>query len=59
MILAIICAAVMDMYDVSQTISMPFVIIVVLVGLYILPTIKVAPQWEKAVVLRFGKFHNL
>lgn len=30
-----------------------------LVGLYILFGLKVASQWEKAVVLRLGKFHRL
>jgi regulator of protease activity HflC (stomatin/prohibitin superfamily) len=30
-----------------------------LVGLYILLAVKVASQWEKAVVLRLGKFHKL
>jgi len=31
----------------------------VLVGLYFLFAIKVANQWEKAIVLRFGKFRSL
>lgn len=30
-----------------------------LVGVYILFALKVASQWEKAVVLRLGKFHGL
>ncbi len=30
-----------------------------LVGIYILFSLKVASQWEKAVVLRMGKFHKL
>lgn len=28
-------------------------------GLYILAALKIADQWEKAVVLRFGKFNKL
>jgi regulator of protease activity HflC (stomatin/prohibitin superfamily) len=36
-----------------------FVAIMVLVGTYILFALKVASQWEKAVVLRLGKFHGL
>jgi regulator of protease activity HflC (stomatin/prohibitin superfamily) len=36
------------------TIALPFV-----VGLYILFALKVADQWEKAVVLRFGRFTGL
>ncbi|MBC7259312.1 MAG: slipin family protein [Chloroflexi bacterium] len=31
----------------------------VLIGLYLLFAIKVADQWEKAVVLRFGRFRGL
>ena len=33
--------------------------IMVLIGTYFLIAIKIASQWEKAVVLRFGKFHAL
>ena len=31
----------------------------VLIGLYFLLALKIASQWEKAVVLRFGKFRGL
>jgi regulator of protease activity HflC (stomatin/prohibitin superfamily) len=34
-------------------------VIMVLLGTYFLIAIKIAAQWEKAVVLRFGKFHTL
>jgi regulator of protease activity HflC (stomatin/prohibitin superfamily) len=34
-------------------------VITVLLGTYFLIAIKIAAQWEKAVVLRFGKFHTL
>jgi regulator of protease activity HflC (stomatin/prohibitin superfamily) len=30
-----------------------------LIGVYFLFALKVASQWEKAIVLRLGKFHNL
>jgi len=30
-----------------------------LIGFYLLFAVKVASQWEKAVVLRLGKFHGL
>ncbi|MGB9586394.1 MAG: hypothetical protein ACPL7A_03120, partial [Anaerolineales bacterium] len=30
-----------------------------LVGLYFMMAIKVASQWEKAVILRFGRYHKL
>jgi regulator of protease activity HflC (stomatin/prohibitin superfamily) len=36
-----------------------FVAIMVVVGTYILFALKVASQWEKAVVLRLGKFYGL
>ncbi len=36
-----------------------WVVFWVLVGTYILYALKVASQWEKAVVLRLGKFHGL
>src|SRR5512146_2192177 len=36
-----------------------WVIVWVLIGTYILLALKVAQQWEKAVVLRLGKFHAL
>ncbi len=32
---------------------------IMLVGLYFLFALKIAPQWEKAVVLRFGKLRGL
>jgi regulator of protease activity HflC (stomatin/prohibitin superfamily) len=36
-----------------------FVTVTTLVGVYILFALKVASQWEKAVLLRLGKFHAL
>ena len=36
-----------------------YVITMLLIGTYILFALKVASQWEKAVVLRLGKFHGL
>jgi regulator of protease activity HflC (stomatin/prohibitin superfamily) len=36
-----------------------FVVAMILLGLYFLVAIKVASQWEKAVVLRFGKFFKM
>lgn len=58
-IIAIIGAAIMDTNGVSQSIAIPYLIIMILIGLYILLAIQVASQWEKAVVLRLGKFRNL
>ena len=37
----------------------PFVIVMTLLSVYILFALKVASQWEKAIVLRLGKFHTL
>jgi regulator of protease activity HflC (stomatin/prohibitin superfamily) len=36
-----------------------FVVAMILIGTYILFALRVAAQWEKAVVLRLGKFHGL
>jgi regulator of protease activity HflC (stomatin/prohibitin superfamily) len=36
-----------------------FVTVMMIVGTYVLFALKVASQWEKAVVLRLGKFHGL
>src|ERR1043165_578586 len=36
-----------------------FVVVMTLLSVYLLFAIKVASQWEKAVVLRLGKFHTL
>lgn len=36
-----------------------FVASMILIGTYILFAVKVASQWDKAVVLRLGKFHRL
>lgn len=36
-----------------------FAVVLSLLGIYLLLAVKVASQWEKAVVLRFGKFQGL
>jgi regulator of protease activity HflC (stomatin/prohibitin superfamily) len=36
-----------------------YVGVVSLIGIYMLYALKVASQWEKAIVLRLGKFHKL
>jgi len=36
-----------------------YVTVLTVIGAYFLIAIKIASQWEKAVVLRFGKFHGL
>jgi regulator of protease activity HflC (stomatin/prohibitin superfamily) len=36
-----------------------YLVVMILLGLYLLVAIKIASQWEKAVVLRYGKFHKM
>ena len=58
-IAAIVGIAIMDTNGVPETISITYMIIMILIGIYLLFATQVASQWEKAVVLRFGKFRNL
>jgi regulator of protease activity HflC (stomatin/prohibitin superfamily) len=51
--------AVLDKYGVSDTWIVVFITIMTLLALYSLFALKIASQWEKAVVLRFGKFLGL
>jgi regulator of protease activity HflC (stomatin/prohibitin superfamily) len=43
----------------SRNLITLYVIVMVLIGTYILLSIMIASQWEKAVVLRLGKIHGL
>ena len=56
--LSIIATALMD-GKVNGWIIGVFFVVMTLVSLYLLFALKVARQWEKAVVLRLGKFHGL
>ena len=58
-IVAISGVAILDANGVSETISVVFLIILIIIATYLLLATQVASQWEKAVVLRFGKFRNL
>jgi regulator of protease activity HflC (stomatin/prohibitin superfamily) len=49
----------MSAYNVSGGIILTVAFILVVVGTYILLGLKIAAQWEKAVVLRLGKFRRL
>jgi len=51
-------AVLMD-HQVSDTLIVLWVIVFVLLGLFLLFSCKIANQWEKAVVLRLGKFTAL
>jgi len=58
MVIAALGAVLMDS-RVPEVWTGLFVAVMVLVGTYILFALKVASQWEKAVVLRLGRFHGL
>jgi regulator of protease activity HflC (stomatin/prohibitin superfamily) len=58
-VIAVIGAAILDNSHAGDTAIAAWVIGFMLVGMYFLFAIKVAQQWEKAVVLRMGKFHGL
>ncbi len=55
---AVIGALIMDK-QVPELIIAIYVIVLMIIGLYFMFAIKVARQWEKAVMLRFGKFRGL
>ena len=59
LLVALIGAAIMDNNGVSDSIFIPYIIILFLLGFYILLAMQVASQWEKAVVLRLGNFRKL
>jgi hypothetical protein len=55
----IIGAVILDSRRVDEGLAGLYVSAMTLVGTYILFALKVASQWEKAIVLRFGKFRGL
>jgi regulator of protease activity HflC (stomatin/prohibitin superfamily) len=58
LIIAVLGALVMDGRVADLWVGL-FVVGMTLLGTYTLYALKVASQWEKAVVLRLGKFHGL
>jgi regulator of protease activity HflC (stomatin/prohibitin superfamily) len=59
-IAAIAGAIVMDeVYHLSALWILPYCLGLMALGTYILMSLKIASQWEKAVVLRLGKFRGL
>ncbi|MFZ2096770.1 MAG: slipin family protein [Anaerolineales bacterium] len=58
-LLAIFGAQFMGNNGISQAIIIPYLVIMILLGIYILLALQIASQWDKAVVLRFGKFQKL
>ena len=47
------------LFDVGAWVITIYAVLTTLIGLYILLGLKIAQQWEKAVVLRFGKYRTL
>jgi regulator of protease activity HflC (stomatin/prohibitin superfamily) len=58
-ILAALGAILMDVYNLPWWINLLVTTVLVLVGLYLLFSIQIAAQWEKAVLLRFGRYRGL
>jgi regulator of protease activity HflC (stomatin/prohibitin superfamily) len=58
-LVAILGAVVLDSLGSSGGAIGLYTVVLGLAGLYVLFGLKIAKQWEKAVVLRFGKYHNL
>jgi regulator of protease activity HflC (stomatin/prohibitin superfamily) len=56
---AVLGAFFLDNYGVAGWIIVVYTVLLVLVGIGIMLSLKIATQWEKAVLLRFGKFHGL
>ncbi|NMB53679.1 MAG: slipin family protein [Leptolinea sp.] len=59
MLVAIIGAIIMDEQGTGDLTVGLWVSGLMLIGLFLLFSLKVSNQWEKAVILRFGKFHGL
>jgi len=57
--MAVAAAVIMDTQGYSDGIIFAVVVPLMLLAFYLMFAIQVAKQWEKAVVLRFGKFRGL
>ncbi len=58
LVIAVIGAILMDGHVADMWVGL-FVVGMLLIGIYVLFALKVASQWEKAVILRLGKFFRL
>ena len=58
-LVAIIGTVVMAGNKVSDAVIVSYLLVMLLIGTYLLFAVKVATQWEKAVLLRLGKFRGL
>jgi regulator of protease activity HflC (stomatin/prohibitin superfamily) len=56
---AVLGAFLMDYYSVPGWTIIVYAVVLSLIGITIMLSLKIATQWEKAVLLRFGKFHGL
>jgi len=56
---AVLGAIYMSTRGISDTVIGIYTIVLILVGAYVLLALKIASQWEKAVVLHLGKFSKL
>jgi len=56
---AVLGAIYMSTRGISDTLIGIYTIVLILVGAYVLLALKIASQWEKAVVLHLGKFSKL
>ncbi len=56
---AVVAAIVMDVQGVADVVIGIVFTVLLALGFYLLLSIKIANQWEKAIVLRFGKFRGL
>jgi regulator of protease activity HflC (stomatin/prohibitin superfamily) len=58
-ILAVLGAVLLSAIEARVWIIVAYVCVMILIALYIFLALKIGSQWEKAVVLRFGKFRGL
>ena len=57
--IATVGAVIMGLTGVNAWMIVVFTTLFTLIGLYLMFALKIADQWEKAVVLRFGKYRGL
>jgi regulator of protease activity HflC (stomatin/prohibitin superfamily) len=58
-VFGILSAVILDFRGISDAVVTAVALPLVLLGGYFMAALKMANQWEKAVVLRLGKFHGL
>ena len=59
MTLTVVLAILLSAREVSPAVILAVVALLTLISFYLLIALRVANQWEKAIVLRLGKFHGL